>query len=470
MNFSDNLPMLIGLGIAAFFALIFVWWLLTLRTVVPTNMVHIVQSAGKTTEYGAKRDSGNVYYKWPQWLPYLGITVTEFPESIFDVRLGAYEAYDVGRLPFVVDITAFFRVEDSSKAAQRVSNFKELHEQLASVLQGAVRRILGTEHLEKIMEDRSGLGDSFTKEVNEQLQEWGVTTVKAIEFMDIRDSANSQVIKNIMAKEQSRIDRESREKVAANTQQAVMAEINAQREVDLQQESARQAVGQRKAEVDKSVGIAREQSQQAVQEQAAITAEKTQATARVNQTKAAEIAKEVQIINANAQKEAGVVDAEGKAAIQVIEAEAHADAQVKQARGDLESTQLAAQGVEATGKAEGAAEQARLMAPVETQIALAKGIAENEGYQEYLIAVRVIEKDEAIGKANAEALAEAELKVIVNSGDVGSGIKGIGDVFSAKGGTNIAAMASALGQTEEGKSLLDKVTGMIGGLGNKSDK
>lgn len=470
MNFSDNLPMLIGLGIAAFFALIFVWWLLTLRTVVPTNMVHIVQSAGKTTEYGAKRDSGNVYYKWPQWLPYLGITVTEFPESIFDVRLGAYEAYDVGRLPFVVDITAFFRVEDSSKAAQRVSNFKELHEQLASVLQGAVRRILGTEHLEKIMEDRSGLGDSFTKEVNEQLQEWGVTTVKAIEFMDIRDSANSQVIKNIMAKEQSRIDRESREKVAANTQQAVMAEINAQREVDLQQESARQAVGQRKAEVDKSVGISREQSQQAVQEQAAITAEKTQATARVNQTKAAEIAKEVQIINANAQKEAGVVDAEGKAAIQVIEAEAHADAKVKQARGDLESTQLAAQGVEATGKAEGAAEQARLMAPVETQIALAKGIAENEGYQEYLIAVRVIEKDEAIGKANAEALADAELKVIVNSGDVGSGIKSIGDVFSAKGGTNIAAMASALGQTEEGKSLLDKVTGMLGNLGNKSDK
>lgn len=462
MNFLlDNVGILVTLGVLGFVALIFIWWVLSLRTVVPTNMVHIVQSAGKTTEYGAKRSSGNVYYKWPQWLPYFGITVTEFPESIFDVRLGAYEAYDIGRLPFRVDITAFFRIEDSSKAAQRVSNFKELHEQLASVLQGAVRRILGTEHLEKIMEDRSSLGDNFTKEVNEQLQEWGVTTVKAIEFMDIRDSEGSQVIKNIMAKEQSRIDRESRTAVAENTQQAVMAEINAQREVDLRQEEARQQVGQRKADVDKAVGISKEQSQQAIQEQAATTAEKTQAVARVNQTKAAEIAKEVQIINANAAKESGVVDAEGKAKIQVIEAQAHADAAEKQAQGEMAAAKLAAQGIEATGMAEGAAEKARLMAPVDTQIALAKEIGSNEGYQSYLTTMRSIEAQEQIGKANAEALAESDLKVIVNSGDVSSGIQGLGDIFTAKGGTNLAAMASALGQTEEGKSLLGRITGAV---------
>lgn len=467
--FLNNIGILVTLGVVGLVALIFVWWVLSLRVVVPTNSVHIVQTASKTTEYGKGRDSGNVYYEWPEWIPYFGITVTAFPESIFDVRLGAYEAYDVGRLPFVVDITAFFRIEDSSKAAQRVSNFTELSEQLASVLQGAVRRILGTEHLETIMEDRSGLGDRFTKEVNEQLQEWGVTTVKAIEFMDIRDSNGSQVIKNIMAKEQSRIDRESRTAVAENTQQAVMAEINAQREVDLKQEEARQQVGQRQAEVDQSVGIAKEKSQQAVQEQAAITAEKTQNTARVNQTKAAEIAKEVLKINADAHKAASVVDAEAKAQVQVIDATAKADATEKAAEGEMKAAKLTAQGIEATGQAEGAAEKARLMAPVDTQIALAKGIAETPKYQEYLIAVRTIEKDEAIGKANAEALAEADLKVIVNSGDVGSGIKGIGDVFSAKGGTNIAAMASALAQTEEGKSLLDKVTGMIPGL-NKTDK
>lgn len=464
MNFLENSGSLIGLGIAGVIFLILVFWMLTLRTVVPTNMVHIVQSAGKTTEYGAKRDAGNVYYKWPQWLPYFGITVTEFPESIFDVRLGAYEAYDVGRLPFVVDITAFFRIEDSSKAAQRVSNFKELHEQLQSVLQGAVRRILGTEHLEKIMEDRSGLGDGFTKEVNEQLQEWGVTTVKAIEFMDIRDSASSQVIKNIMAKEQSRIDRESRTAVAENTQQAVMAEINAQREVDLKQQEARQQVGQREAEVDKAVGISKEQSQQAVQEQAATTAEKTQAVARVNQTRAAEIAKEVLKTNTEAQRQAAVIQAEGAAKVLVIEADAHAESQRKQAQGDMEAAKLNAQGIEATGMAEGAAEKARLLAPVETQIALAKEIGENKGYQEYLTTMRGIEAQEQIGKANAEALSEADLKVIVNSGDVSSGIQGIGDVFSAKGGTNLASMASALAQTEEGKSLLDKVAGLVPGL------
>jgi len=47
------------------------------RTVVPTNMVHIVQSKKKTTSYGTSKEGGNVYYHWPAWLPGIGVTTTE---------------------------------------------------------------------------------------------------------------------------------------------------------------------------------------------------------------------------------------------------------------------------------------------------------------------------------------------------------------------------------------------------------
>ena len=252
----------LGLLTLALF-LAFIW-----RRVVPTNMVHIVQSSKKTVSYGRGRADGNTYYEIPSFIPIFGVTVTQFPESIFDISLRDYEAYDTGRLPFVVDIKAFFRIADSQIAAQRVANFTELQGQLMGVLQGAVRGILGNNKLENIMQDRSNLGEMFTKEVNDQLQEWGVTTAKMIEFMDIRDSNGPQVIQNMMAKEKSRIEKESRVTVADNIREAEMKEIEAKREIALTRTQAEQQVGIREAEAAKEVGIAKEKSNQQVQTEA----------------------------------------------------------------------------------------------------------------------------------------------------------------------------------------------------------
>jgi flotillin len=96
------------------------------RVVVPTNEVHIVQSRRKTTSFGKDQPAGNTYYRWPAWFPRVGIRVIMLPVSVFDVKLDAYAAYDKGRVPFVIDILAFFRIENSNEAAQRVSSFQEL--------------------------------------------------------------------------------------------------------------------------------------------------------------------------------------------------------------------------------------------------------------------------------------------------------------------------------------------------------
>jgi flotillin len=414
------------LALTVFLALVF-------RRVVPANMVHIVQSGRKTVSYGVGGNTGNTYYAWPSWVPVLGVSVSSFPVSNFDIRLSGYEGYDKGRLPFVVDIMAFFRITDSNKAAQRVSTFTELQEQLTGILQGAVRRILATNELEHIMQDRSQLGTEFTAEVEAQVAEWGVATVKAIEFMDIRDSQQSKVIHNIMAKEQSRIDQESRVAVAQNRQTAETAEITSKREVDIQAQEAEQAVGIRSAMKDQAVGIARETSKQEVTATQKVTTEREMEVARVSTLRAAEIEKERA----------------------VVAAETYHETKVRNAAADLEATKAAAAGVAETGRAEGEAETARLLAPVTAQAKLASDIGENQSYQQYLVTIRTVEANQAVGIEMARSIGKADLKVIANGGDIGSGMTNLTDLLSSAGGMKLGSMLTGIAQTDEGKGLIE---------------
>jgi len=418
-----------------------------LRRVVPTNMVDIVQYKKRTVSYGKDSTAGNVYYEWPAFLPLLGVTVTRLPVSVFDVTLKDYPAYDYGRLPFMVDIMAFFRIEDSGIAAHRVANFAELTQQLIGVLQGAVRVTLAKHKLEEIMEDRANLGKTFTDEVTAQLREWGVTTVKNIEFMDLRDAQGSQVIHNIMAKEQSRIDMESRTAVAENNRAAQEREIEAQRQVDLQAQDALQQVGQRTAEQEKEVGIAREKSQQDILAQAQTTAEREMAVKQVQDTKAAEIARQVAEITADQERKVTIVTADAEKQRLTVVAE-----------GKLAEAEKDAEAIRVRGEAEGAAKTAILQAEVSPQITLAKEIGANDGYQKYLVSIEQVKASRDVGMEQAKTLATADVRVIATGGDVGTGISSIGEIFSARGGAKLAAALAGFAQTEEGAALLEKVS------------
>jgi flotillin len=429
------------------------------RVVVSTNDVHIVQSVKKTTSYGKDQPTGNVYYRWPSWWPVIGVKTIKLPVSVFDVSLEGYAAYDKGRVPFVIDVMAFFRITETNMAAQRVHSYEELIDQLKGILQGACRAILASSEIEEILEGRGKFGEMFTKEVDHNLEAWGVQTVKVIELMDIRDASNSHVIENIMAKKKSLIERESRVQVAENIRAAQEAEIVAKREVELAAQQAAQQVGQRTAEKDKQVGIAQEQAKQEIKAQAKITAEREMAVVQVNQVRQAEIVRQVQVVQADQEKQTTVIQAEGVRQVDIVKAEGTKQQTILVAEGDLEQAKLHAQGVEVEGKAKGAAEQAVLMAPVNSQIVLAKEIGQNQGYQTYLVSIRTVEKDQAVGIEQAKALAEADIKVIANTGEVVSGVKNVMDLFTSKGGTQMAAMAEAFVQSPTGAALLKRLNG-----------
>ncbi len=440
------------IGISLFLAVI---W----RRVVPTNMVHIVQSSKSTVSYGRGQSAGNTYYEFPAFIPIVGVTVTQFPESVFDLNLKDYDAYDVDRLPFLVDVRAFFRVSDSQIAAQRVSNFAELQGQLGGVLQGAVRSVLAQYTLDHIMSDRATLGKQFSDVVDAGLKEWGVSTVKTIEFMDIRDARDSQVIHNIMAKKKSFIEMESRIEVANNMQAAETKEIEAKRQIALSNTEAQQQVGIRNAEMEKTVGIAKEKSNQEIQLEAKTTTERQMEVRKVEEVKTAEIARDVAVVKAEQDK-----------SVQVVNAEAEKEATATIAAGKLDATKKDAEGIAAVGTAKAEAEKAMLLAPVNAQMVLAKEIGGNQGYQAYLIEVRKVEATQAVGVEMAAAMAKADLKVIANSGSVQNGVASLGDIFTPAGGTSIAGMLEALSQTDSGKALIDGVTAKLGGAPAKPAK
>jgi len=431
---------------------VLVYWIVMLRRVVPTNMVHIVQTRRRTVSYGKGQDGGNVYYEWPSFLPLVGITKRELPVSNFDLDLVEYEAYDKDRLPFVLDIKAFFRIDNTNEAANKVSSFNELHGHLQGIVQGAVRSIMANAKLEEIMSERSVYGEKFTLSVADQLKEWGVITVKNIELMDVRDTKNSKVIENIMAKKKSEIEKESRVEVARNRQLAETAEIEANREVEIKKQDAKESVGKREAEVEKAVGIMQQKTFQDINEEAKVTKEKEMEVIKVNDVKTAEIKKATEIIKAEQDKNVIILKAEAS-----LESEKKAaDVVIVHADANLNSKKKEAEGIKAEGEARADAKKLDQLASVIAQTTLAKEIGENKGYQEYLVRIEEVNANKIVGVEQAKNLGKADIKVIANSGDVSTGVTSAREVFTAKGGTNLGGMLEAFANTETGKAVFEK--------------
>ncbi len=422
----------IALGAGAVLFIIF-FISVTLRKVVPTNMVHIVQSGKKTISYGTGKEAGNVYYQWPSWVPRLGVSVIKLPVSNFNLSLKDYEAYDKDKVPFRIDVTSFFRISDTTKAAQRVVNTDGLNAQLIQIVQGAVRKVLASDFIEAIMTERSKFGDEFTEEVSAQLAEWGVESVKSMELMDIRDAQGSNVIENIMAKKISFIEMESRVEVAKNNQTAESAEIESKKIIAVKQQEADLEVGQKTAETEKQVGIAKEKSQQQVLVEKKTTQTNDMEVKKVEIVKKAEIDKEEQIILAGQKKEVAILESEG----------------------NLQAKKNEAEGIKVNGQANAEAEKLMQLALIEANIQLAKEIGENEGYQQYLAVMESLKAYVSVGTEQAKALQSADVKLIANSGDAGSGLKSVLDIFSSKGGLSIGAMLESLANTDQGKAILE---------------
>lgn len=485
MNVVMQILPWVGYGILAVIVIAFFRWILSLRRVVRPSEVHVVRKASKTLIYGdagaierlaeenaekaepVKKEevAGNAYYAIPSWIPIWGVEVQVLPLSNFSVDLDNYEAYDKDKLPFKVDVTAFFRIADYRQAASRIADNKTLQEHLKKIVQSAVRTILASDALEDIMVKRSVYGEQFTKEVRENLKAWGVVPVKSVELMDIRDKDREVVVENIMKKKKSAIDKESRIEVAKNQQAAKQAELESEQNIAMREQEKEEEVGKRTAEKDKAVGIAKERSQQQINDEAKTTKEKEMAVKQVETIKQAEIDKEKQIVEANAKKDASIIDAE--ALVTVAEkgknaathnAEAEFIKTTKEAEANLVVAQKEAEGTQAKGEANAKAEELLGLAKVKPQIELAEKIGENKGYQEYLIEIQRIEALRVVGTEQAQNLSHSQIKIVANAGgNIAGSVSKVMDLFTPQGGQALAGMLETFAGTEQGQALLAKL-------------
>lgn len=432
-----NIPFIGMIAVAAVLGFL-VLWLISLRKVVSPNWVHIVQSAKKTTSYGKGKEAGNVYYNFPEWLPILGLTRMSLPVSVIELQLAEYLAYDKEKVPFRVDVAAFFRIKDTNKAAERVSSYQELLSQLETIMEGAVRTVLAAHEVDKIMVDRSTFGEQFTSEIEGQLEEgWGVEAVKNMELMDIRDADGTSVISDIQAKRSSAIEKESRIEVANNIKDAEIAEIAARRDRDLEDQEAIQRVGERTADQERAVGIAKQKAEQEIKTEQKTTKEREMEVIRVAEVKKAEITKDQNIVKAEEDKQTTILRADG----------------------DKEAEFLKAQAIKEVGVAQADAEAKMKEALIAGDLALAKEIGTNDGYQTYLVQIRAVEANEKVGIEQAKALEKADVKVIANTGEAVHGVDKAMQLFTPKGGTSIAGMLEGLANSPIGREVLNKFTG-----------
>ena len=444
---------------------VFILIAVNLRKVVPTNEVHILQRWSTTIIKGKWFEWWNVYYNWPQWVPGFGISVTKLPLYVFDIKLNSYQAYDNGKIPFVVDVTAFFVIKDPELAAKRVADFEELKEQLVEVVRWAVRKTLAQYDIQEIMEARWELWQRFYEEVTNAVKEWWVE-LKNIEFMDISDAEWYQVIRNLLEKKRKTIETESEKEVALKDKEREIVEaeakkeaeikrIEAEKEAKLAQIEADKLTKTQEVEKEKLVKIQEEEAKKEVYEKQKETKQKELEIKLLEEQKEAEIQKVKEIIEAEKQKEIEIKEAEAKAKAIELDAEAKARAMELEAEARqtaIEKEWLAkAKSIDYVGTAE-----------AKNKLEMAKALnAFTEVSLEYLIKELELKYISKVDLEKAKALEKADIKVISTGSNGNEWINSFMELFSGKGGANLWAMIESLKNTV-GEENFNKMIKKIG--------
>jgi|TARA_Y100000310_G_scaffold109308_1_gene107732 flotillin len=449
------LPYYIGLIV---FAIAVVALAMALRRVVPPNEVHIVNRSKSSTPYGSQQEAGNSYWEFPSWIPILGTNVLLLPTTIFPIELNSYPAYDKEKVPFTVDVTSFFQVEDAVIAAKRVVDMEDLRSQLKEMLEGVVRGILASYDVREIMEIRDTMDDKFMESVTGKSAKWGVSA-NQIEFKDIDDDEGSQVITDIKMRKMSAIEMERRVDVAENTKTAQVAEIENKKISEIEAVQAKETVETRDAERERTVGVAKEVAEQEVQAQARITTENTVAVQRQQEVDTANYQRETMVIAATANKEQQIIDSEALKEKQRIENEGYRDAQVLKAEGDASL-------INETGTAEAEVTRKQLVAQAEgeKQLAEAKKMLQDAA-KEIELGTLSIKAQEAIGTAFAAAYGKANINAYLSNG---KGIEGLSDLLSTGGAQQLAGFLDTFVGTSENVGKGKTLRELLGGKSQKN--
>lgn len=408
-------------------ALLIVRWILSLRTIVPPKYADVVTRKNSVQIYSADTtvtgtgQPVTVYYRFPAWIPVIGVYVKRMPLTIIEIPVMNYKTFAKGNARFVVDVSVYCRINNVMDAAQKFpgETIDDFIKGIREIIVSAIRKTTANFAVEDVIAKRSEIALDVQNDIRDDVQKWGVELLN-VAVVDIKDPfkvdrsgsvvvdqqghpiVETTVIHDISAKKEAEINSLSRMEIANKKRAAEIVEAETREQATSRSLQADEVIGKREQERNQNIAIEQQKAESKRME--------------VERTKT------------------------------VMKAEIDADAEVKRADGTKRAAIEIAQGNKTKYEMEGAGEASAIQAKgtASAEVIKATKLAEAEGLskladaqakqQELAVAIRTIEKDEKIGLALATALSDADIK-FYGSGDP----KKFMDLFTAGGGMSVGA-------------------------------
>jgi len=288
------------------------------------------------------------------------------------------ETYEKGQARYNVKSSTKYRVKNVEIAAETFISQNDLQEQLTEVIRASVRAVTVRYDVTEARAKKQLMSEEIQKEFVDDFSKWGLELIN-FQLVDFRDTESSKIISDISKRREVEIEATTREQNAEKIKQAKMKEAESD-------EKAKE----REIERDKVVGERQQQMKQAVAEKEKTAKEEEYEVIRVQTVKQAEIDKDKAKVDAARDKEVEEIRKEQKK----VEGE-----------GDRLRAEEQAKGEAAPIREKGLAEA---LAKEKLQAALNKFKPEAI---RALVAEKIVDKDLQVGKATADALKEADVRV-----------------------------------------------------------
>lgn len=427
------------IGIIIALVIFYVYIMALLRRVVPPNYIDVVVDVKGVKLFSSNTDynpSGEtVYHEFPQWVPYIGKTVTRIPLEIITIPVNDLTLFDNSRARFDCDLYAYVIVDEPLKAATRMpGSISEMENQIVHILQSSARGTSTTKTLQEIITNRTELVDALREQIAVIVTNWGLK-LNNVELLRFKDSPDTKSVTNLALQREKEIEASTRQQIATREKEAVLTEAAAQEDAE-----------KRVIAMEKAIDIANQEKEKAIYEKEKEATEKKFEVEKVelvkheeNVKEAKKLAGEGELAYAKGNVEANVLPTmrEGEVDAEVTKVKGEADAVVTQkvgtAKADVHKLKLVA---EAEGK-----EKIKDVVNAISEDGLKAMVMEQE-----------IEKDRQVDIETAKALSNADIRVLAGGGDSGGydlarllqSIK-VGDEQGAKAVLNRLARPNDLG-------------------------
>lgn len=421
------------LAVVVFLIALYIHIMAKYRVVVPPNVADVViDKDGKYvyTSNEERNSTGNaVYHEFPKSWPLFGKEVTRVPLDVFTVELTNITLYDKSRARFNCDVTVYLLVEDILKYAEKVDVIEELDRQLFDLTEAVARGIAATKSVQQILTDHSDIVEALKTKLKVDVVEWGLKNTN-VQMLGFKDTPGTKTITNINLQREKELETSMRKEVAIRERDAIIKEAESQETAEKRVIEMEENIEKREQEKNKSVF---EKEKEAVK--LGFEVENIELVAHeknVKEQKKVQGEGEHELAKGQAEAEVILTKREGEIAADVMKVQGKAKADV----------------TKNVGEAEAGIHEKKLLAEATGREAIKDvvNLITREGMEAMTIE-QAIEAEKIAKVATADAIGNAETKILVGGGD------------NSNSGFDVSRVLQAvkLGDTDTAAAILNKI-------------